>query len=127
MTCKFGGGRIECDTAHPAPVSPRVAEELLRECAEILRREFDTRGRSEQVATAIIILAQDTKLREVAELKRVLRRASDGFYELTAESRGVDGLHRNGDLATWTELLPGGRMEEWTAWLGEIESAIAGS
>jgi hypothetical protein len=33
--------------------------------------------------------------------------------QLINESRGVAGLHRNGDVATWDELRTGGRYEEW--------------
>lgn len=33
--------------------------------------------------------------------------------QLIDESRGVDGLHLNGDIATWEELRTGGRFEEW--------------
>lgn len=31
--------------------------------------------------------------------------------ELISESHGVAGLHLNGDVAPWDELLPGGRFE----------------
>lgn len=29
------------------------------------------------------------------------------------ESYGVDGLHKNGDIAAWDELEQGGRFEDW--------------
>lgn len=32
-------------------------------------------------------------------------------WDLVAESQGVAGLHLNGDIAPWEELLPGGRFE----------------
>jgi len=32
---------------------------------------------------------------------------------LILESRGVAGLHLNGDLASWDELRSGGRYEQW--------------
>lgn len=32
---------------------------------------------------------------------------------LIAESEGVAGLHLNGDVAPWSDLLSGGRFEEW--------------
>lgn len=35
------------------------------------------------------------------------------ILNLVAESDGVAGLHRNGDLALWEDLLPGGRDETW--------------
>ena len=39
-----------------------------------------------------------------------LARAVD---DLMAQSTGVAGLHMNGDLAPWEELVEGGRFEEW--------------
>ncbi len=33
--------------------------------------------------------------------------------DLMNESIGVDGLHRNGDVASWDELRTGGRFECW--------------
>ena len=33
--------------------------------------------------------------------------------QLIAESRGVTGLHLNGDVAPWDELRTGGRFEYW--------------
>ena len=50
-----------------------------------------------------------------------LRRAVDAVRALIAESQGVAGLHLNGDVATWDELLRGGRFEEW---LGPLSDAI---
>lgn len=38
------------------------------------------------------------------------------ILSLVSESEGVVGLHRNGDVAAWEDLLPGGRYETW---LGE--------
>jgi len=35
---------------------------------------------------------------------------------LASESVGIAGLHQNGDICDWDDLLPGGRHE---AWLGE--------
>lgn len=33
--------------------------------------------------------------------------------DLIEESRGVEGLHLNGDVAPWDELRTGGRFNEW--------------
>jgi hypothetical protein len=35
------------------------------------------------------------------------------LFNLMAESRGVAGLHQNGDEAPWEELTAGGRFEQW--------------
>ena len=43
----------------------------------------------------------------------ILRAGIVAVGDLIDQSRGVVGLHLNGDVATWTELLTGGRMEEW--------------
>ena len=48
-----------------------------------------------------------------------LRRMVDQFWDLINNSKGVDGLHLNGDLACWEDLLPGGQLEEW---LSEMET-----
>lgn len=48
---------------------------------------------------------------ERAELAGVLNALVDDINALVSESHGVAGLHRNGDVATWDEILPGGRFE----------------
>ncbi len=58
-------------------------------------------------ATAVAIAEQREKL------LRVACAGLNAITQLICESRGVAGLHRNGDLATWTELGTGGRFEEW--------------
>ena len=47
--------------------------------------------------------------RKVKELESVL----NSVEVLMDESDGVCGLHFNGDNAPWSELLEGGRFEEW--------------
>jgi predicted nuclease with TOPRIM domain len=41
---------------------------------------------------------------------------------LISESRGVDGLHLNGDVALWEDLRTGGVYEEW---LRDYDAALA--
>lgn len=56
------------------------------------------------------LLEQLTALRErVKELEKGLLSVG----ALIAESHGVYGLHLNGDVAPWDELLPPGRYCEW--------------
>lgn len=43
----------------------------------------------------------------------ILSRAVHSMAILMDESRGVVGLHQNGDVAPWGELLRGGRFESW--------------
>ena len=51
-------------------------------------------------------------------------RLVDELDSLVGESDGVSGLHRNGDVATWDELLPGGRFERLSS-LDELRVALA--
>ena len=41
------------------------------------------------------------------------RKAMDDFFQLVGESKGVYGLHLNGDVCRWDELLADGHMSEW--------------
>jgi hypothetical protein len=43
---------------------------------------------------------------------------------LASESDGIAGLHQNGDLARWDELLHGGRFSEW---LGDAHEQLCGA
>lgn len=51
-------------------------------------------------------------------------RLVDELDGMGGESDGVPGLHLNGDVATWDELLPGGRFERLSS-LDELRAAIA--
>jgi hypothetical protein len=44
-----------------------------------------------------------------------LRQLAEEILALVSESTGVAGLHLNGDIAPWDELLPGGRFERLTS------------
>jgi len=46
--------------------------------------------------------------------------------DLMNESTGVDGLHGNGDVATWEELEENGRLEEWLFLFNAAEREFAG-
>lgn len=48
-----------------------------------------------------------------------VERITEAIHALIAESVGVVGLHMNGDVAEWEELLPGGRFEDWLMALEE--------
>ena len=73
----------------------------------------------EDVPRLLDALDAETARADVAEARAAgLRAALAGvlrsFDDLVAESYGVTGLHRNGDVAPWNELLEGGHFEEWT-------------
>lgn len=57
-----------------------------------------------------------------AKLREALERAVSDIADLIAESEGVYGLHQNGDPSPWSELLAGGRFEDW---LGSLDAAFA--
>ena len=53
---------------------------------------------------------------EIAALKAVVAAQAKGLEAVVVlmnESHGADGLHFNGNVATWGELRTGGRYEEW--------------
>lgn len=50
----------------------------------------------------------------------VLKKFVANVAELIGESTGVAGLHMNGDVAEWADILPGGKHE---GWLGSPEEA----
>lgn len=41
------------------------------------------------------------------------------FLELIDNSKGVSGLHLNGDIATWRDLIDNGWLRELDKYLGE--------
>jgi phage-related minor tail protein len=72
---------------------------------------------------ATVISNELTRLSaRVAELEGTGDKLVTDLDNLIKDSRGVDGLHKNGDIATWQELCAGGWMEEW---LGSLEAARA--
>jgi len=58
---------------------------------------------------AAILAHVDAQEAEIERLRAGLRAVSD----LIDESHGVAGLHRNGDVAPWSDLRTGGKYEEW--------------
>ena len=58
------------------------------------------------------------RLRLETENKK-LREGVEAVKTLINESYGVAGLHLNGDVAPWDELLEGGKFEEWLLPLGK--------
>jgi len=67
--------------------------------------------------------AGSAELAAIREENARLRAGIVAVQGLIEESRGVDGLHLNGDLALWEELLAGGRFEEW---LKDFSAALSG-
>jgi flagellar biosynthesis/type III secretory pathway protein FliH len=54
-----------------------------------------------------------------------LTEALEAVQELIDNSRGVFGLHLNGDLSPWDELLEGGRFQEWLLPFSQVGAKAA--
>jgi hypothetical protein len=61
----------------------------------------------------LIAAADEMEGKNTRTNQELAKKAIDAVVSLISESRGVAGLHLNGDVATWDELLAGGYMEEW--------------
>ena len=66
-------------------------------------------------------ISTDQLLKQIAE---ALDKAVRSISELISFSRGVDGLHLNGDVAPWDELRTGGRFEEWMIEFDEAQEFL---
>ncbi len=61
------------------------------------------------------------KLEKLKKENETLRAGLDAVRQLVHESEGVSGLHFNGELAPWDELLAGGEFDHW---LSDYSEAI---
>ena len=89
------------------------------------------RARIEQLETQLGLARIDAdQQRARAEAAEAALQAADELAQavddLIAQSTGVSGLHMNGDLAPWEELVEGGRFEEWLAPLAAYRRATGG-
>lgn len=64
----------------------------------------------------------ESRLRE-ARLREALANLVQEIDDLVSESEGVAGLHLNGDVAEWDDLLPGGPYERLTS-LDDARAAL---
>ena len=53
-----------------------------------------------------------------------IKRGIESVRGLIDDSKGVVGLHLNGDVAEWSELEEGGRFEEWLSLFNSAERLI---
>jgi len=65
--------------------------------------------------------ARDVVAELIAE-RDALRKGLEAVAAVIDNSDGVNGLHLNGDLATWASLRTGGRFESW---LLDFDAALA--
>lgn len=63
---------------------------------------------------------------EAKQLRLRARKLAKQLRSLIADSDGVVGLHRNGDVAEWGELLRGGAYEDWLDGLDDLEELLPG-
>ncbi len=62
------------------------------------------------------LATKETLLKRIDQLESevsTLNAAITNVADLIDNSDGVLGLHQNGDIAGWDELLEGGHFEEW--------------
>ena len=58
-------------------------------------------------------LSKDDIIRKLNDENEKLKAGIESVESLINESEGVVGLHLNGDVAPWKDLLQGGRYEGW--------------
>lgn len=86
-----------------------IDTQRLRDLADALQGcEWEVPLGSEQLCRDAVDELESARQR-ISALEAALRAVST----LIDESRGVYGLHLNGDRSPWDELLEGGRYEEW--------------
>ena len=97
------------------PVLPdgAIPAEFFESFEPISKTEVRIAGPDASLAEVLDAVAD----RAVAEVQgdyiRYLENAIIGVAALIAESNGVNGLHLNGNVATWGELRTGGKREQW--------------
>lgn len=92
-----------------------------------LRAQIDGRDTNELDAFVVsgaieIIEHQLAKIERLTAENARLQRIVQDFDNLIGSSGGVYGLHLNGDPAPWSEIMPGGRFEDWLINYGEPAS-----
>jgi hypothetical protein len=108
LSCDAEMMRCREDTPDVTPDEMAEAWNRRAPAADAIRE-----GRDTLIATLRADLAAVTAERDraVAELNTV----TSDLVGLVENSGGVFGLHLNGDLSPWPELLRGGQFEEWLA------------
>ena len=96
----------------PPMSAPRTETGVLAEALRLLSRDIQ----SEDGVANMAIAEAAERLMELQAENKALRKALRCVEDLISESRGVAGLHLNGDVATWGEL------EE--TWLAELYAAL---
>jgi hypothetical protein len=58
------------------------------------------------------------------DIREAAKEALEAIDALIAESRGVCGLHQNGDDALWESLTEGGQFEDWLLPIESLRKAL---
>jgi uncharacterized protein YoaH (UPF0181 family) len=112
---------------YTAPQQPAAADEESSKGVDVsdlcrkARARFSPSAHPHSVADWI---EQQALAQQPAAVNGLAARLVDELDGLVSESDGVSGLHLNGDVATWEELLPGGRFECLSS-LDELREALA--
>ncbi len=77
------------------------------------------------IAAADALRALAAEKEAAPELLAALSGLLSDIEALVRQSEGVAGLHLNGDVAPWADLLPGGRYEAWLATVADARAALA--
>jgi len=85
---------------------------------ELIERLLDNRVTGFNLTVAAVEAADliESLRQQLAAAQAENLRLRDGLTavrDLIEESYGVAGLHLNGDVAPWSELLEGGKYEDW--------------
>jgi len=62
--------------------------------------------------------------KQVEELRSHLTAVVEEMNHLMNDSKGVAGLHLNGDIAPWASLLRGGEFDTWLSYLSDAAEYI---
>lgn len=112
----------KCRAATPGPWEVRAG--VLRKIGEQPQIATIYRPYNSQFIAATnpaVTLELIAQLRAAREILPVLKGLVADIQGLMSESHGVAGLHRNGDIAPWGELEPGGRFERLVSLQAAIE------
>lgn len=82
-------------------------------CQTVYDMQSTTQVHNVDADTNFIAASNPQTIRQLIDLVEKQQAGINAVLDLVSDSDGVYGLHRNGDPAPWTELMDGGRFEEW--------------
>lgn len=126
MPCSEGHERIYFDKwprgidgiERPCPLC-KAHREINESWKEIREKDARILELETRLAAPVVVSVINHELYE--SLKALVTNIND----LVNASRGVDGLHLNGDVAEWDSLLPGGDYQEWLFSIKRAEEIVS--